>query len=250
MPFALSVSLVLWVVLVLFALFVLALIEALDDHEVVEVPEHDHRQRHLGLNVRQLRVGQPAWISMHIIINHWLMRASGAGDQAIFDYLNAAPRRWSIQALGTFACLVDDVACDLSPLHRALLVCLLDAGSKGRAVEQLWEDVWGDCDLSMPALHQALYRLDHAARREGSARGARVRGRGAAQRPGRVPLPDDRPLAGGVEVVVDFGFGDVPVVGDAGPEQPALWILVIPTTRALRSRAMAAERGLSQIRLR
>jgi DNA-binding SARP family transcriptional activator len=40
-----------------------------------------------------------------------------------------------------------------------LLVRLLDAGSQGLTVERLWEAVWGDSDISMPALHQALRRL-------------------------------------------------------------------------------------------
>jgi ATP/maltotriose-dependent transcriptional regulator MalT len=69
------------------------------------------------------------------------------------------PRRWKINALGAFTCLVDDAACDLSPLHRALLVRLLDAGPQGLTVERLWEAVWGDSEISMPALHQALRRL-------------------------------------------------------------------------------------------
>ena len=41
----------------------------------------------------------------------------------------------------------------------ALLVRLLDAGSQGLTVERLWEAVWGDSEISMPALHQALRRL-------------------------------------------------------------------------------------------
>jgi tetratricopeptide (TPR) repeat protein len=68
-------------------------------------------------------------------------------------------RRWAIGALGAFTCLVDDAACDLSPLHRALLVRLLDAGPQGLTVERLWEAVWGESEISMPALHQALRRL-------------------------------------------------------------------------------------------
>jgi DNA-binding SARP family transcriptional activator len=70
-----------------------------------------------------------------------------------------SPRRWKITALGAFACLVDDAASDLSPLHRALLVRLLDAGPQGLTVERLWEAVWGDSEISMSALHQALRRL-------------------------------------------------------------------------------------------
>jgi DNA-binding SARP family transcriptional activator len=69
------------------------------------------------------------------------------------------PSRWQINALGAFVCLVDGAPCDLSPLHRALLVRLLDAGPQGLTVERLWEAVWGDSEISMPALHQALRRL-------------------------------------------------------------------------------------------
>jgi ATP/maltotriose-dependent transcriptional regulator MalT/DNA-binding SARP family transcriptional activator len=70
-----------------------------------------------------------------------------------------SPSRWQVTALGAFSCMVDGVPCDLSPLHRALLVRLLDAGPQGLTVERLWESVWGDSDVSMPALHQALRRL-------------------------------------------------------------------------------------------
>ena len=64
--------------------------------------------------------------------------------------------RWRIVTLGTFECWVDGGPSALSALHRALLVRLLDAGAQGLPVERLWEAVWGDADLSMPALHQAL----------------------------------------------------------------------------------------------
>ena len=67
--------------------------------------------------------------------------------------------RWRITTLGGFACLVDGKLVDLSQLHRALLVRLLDAGPQGLAVERLWESVWGDDVISMSALHQALRRL-------------------------------------------------------------------------------------------
>jgi ATP/maltotriose-dependent transcriptional regulator MalT/DNA-binding SARP family transcriptional activator len=67
--------------------------------------------------------------------------------------------RWRITTLGSFACLADDHACELSPLHRALLVRLLDAGPAGLTVERLWEEVWGDTDIRMAALHKALARL-------------------------------------------------------------------------------------------
>jgi LuxR family transcriptional regulator, maltose regulon positive regulatory protein len=70
-----------------------------------------------------------------------------------------SPSRWQITALGAFACLVDGAPIDLSPLHRALLVRLLDAGPQGLTVERVWESVWGDSEISMAALHQALRRL-------------------------------------------------------------------------------------------
>jgi ATP/maltotriose-dependent transcriptional regulator MalT/DNA-binding SARP family transcriptional activator len=70
-----------------------------------------------------------------------------------------APSRWQISMLGSFTCLIDGLPCDLSPLHRALLARLLDAGPQGLTVERLWEAVWGDTELSMAALHQALRRL-------------------------------------------------------------------------------------------
>lgn len=69
------------------------------------------------------------------------------------------PSRWQVIALGAFSCLLDGTSCDLSPLHRVLLVRLLDAGPQGLTVERLWESVWGENDISMPALHQALRRL-------------------------------------------------------------------------------------------
>ena len=67
--------------------------------------------------------------------------------------------RWHITVFGNFACLFDDRPCDLSPLHRVLLVRLLDAGPAGLTVERLWEEVWGDTDIRMAALHKALARL-------------------------------------------------------------------------------------------
>jgi ATP/maltotriose-dependent transcriptional regulator MalT/DNA-binding SARP family transcriptional activator len=67
--------------------------------------------------------------------------------------------RWHIQVLGGFFCWIDSRPADLSVLHRALLTRLLDAGPPGVAVERLWESVWGDTDLSMTALHQAMRRL-------------------------------------------------------------------------------------------
>jgi two-component SAPR family response regulator len=38
-------------------------------------------------------------------------------------------------------------------------VRLLDAGPQGLPIERLWEAVWGDSEISMGALHQALRRL-------------------------------------------------------------------------------------------
>jgi DNA-binding SARP family transcriptional activator/Tfp pilus assembly protein PilF len=70
-----------------------------------------------------------------------------------------SPSGWRITALGAFSCLADGAPIDLSPLHRALLVRLLDAGPQGLTVERLWESVWGDSEISMAALHQALRRL-------------------------------------------------------------------------------------------
>jgi ATP/maltotriose-dependent transcriptional regulator MalT len=66
---------------------------------------------------------------------------------------------WRVSALGAFVCQIDSAICDLSPLHQALLVRLLDAGPQGVSVERLWADVWGDSFLSMPTLHQTLYRF-------------------------------------------------------------------------------------------
>jgi DNA-binding SARP family transcriptional activator len=67
--------------------------------------------------------------------------------------------RWQIQALGTFNCLRDGKNCELSPIHRALLIRLLDAGPSGISYEALWESVWGDLLVSRSALDSALSRL-------------------------------------------------------------------------------------------
>ncbi|KPV49374.1 transcriptional regulator, partial [Kouleothrix aurantiaca] len=90
--------------------------------------------------------------------------AAAPADDALAQRLRgllhvANPIRWHIRTLGAFSCQVAGEECELSPLHRALLVRLLDAGPAGLAVERLWEAVWGDTELSMPALHQALRRL-------------------------------------------------------------------------------------------
>lgn len=79
--------------------------------------------------------------------------------RVIAAFRQSASTRWRIAALGGFECLVDGKSVELSQLHRALLIRLLDAGPQGLAVERLWEAIWGDDDVSMPALHQALRRL-------------------------------------------------------------------------------------------
>ncbi|GAB4196091.1 MAG: hypothetical protein OHK0022_13350 [Roseiflexaceae bacterium] len=94
--------------------------------------------------------------------HHLLMRAAAAASGLARELLQEtsppAPR-WQITALGDFACSVDGKPCQIAPLYRALLLRLLDAGPGGMAVDRLWEDVWGNDVLSMPALHQALRRL-------------------------------------------------------------------------------------------
>ncbi|NTW00202.1 MAG: transcriptional regulator [Oscillochloris sp.] len=70
-----------------------------------------------------------------------------------------SPARWAVHALGNFGCVSDGHTVDLSPLHRTLLIRLLDVGPGGMSTDQLWEDVWGDTHLSMGALHKALSRL-------------------------------------------------------------------------------------------
>jgi len=90
--------------------------------------------------------------------------------RVIAAFRQPLPMRWRITALGGFECLVDGKPVELSQLHRALLIRLLDAGPQGLAVERLWESVWGDDDVSMPALHQALRRLRLQTRLIASAR--------------------------------------------------------------------------------
>jgi ATP/maltotriose-dependent transcriptional regulator MalT len=79
--------------------------------------------------------------------------------QHLFGSYRAPAARWRVRALGAFECEIDSQATDLSPLHLALLVRLLDAGPEGVSVERLWADVWGDTYLSMQTLHQTLYRF-------------------------------------------------------------------------------------------
>jgi ATP/maltotriose-dependent transcriptional regulator MalT len=112
----------------------------------------------------QLSIGLSEALLIQLVVFHRRLFEAAAAVSSLARRLIAArqsqsPRQWQIMALGNFVCLVDGIRCDLSPLHRALLVCLLEAGQQGIAVEQLWESIWGDSDLSMPALHQALYRM-------------------------------------------------------------------------------------------
>jgi LuxR family transcriptional regulator, maltose regulon positive regulatory protein len=106
----------------------------------------------------------PESLLLRFVPAHRRVFAAASAGSALAQRLVEAverpsPRRWKITALGAFACLVDDATSDLSPLHRALLVRLLDAGPQGVTVERLWEAVWGDSEISMSALHQALRRL-------------------------------------------------------------------------------------------
>jgi LuxR family maltose regulon positive regulatory protein len=106
----------------------------------------------------------PATLLQYFVSAHEPIFRAAAVSSALAQHLLEttnipAPIRWHITALGNFACLVDNHPCELSPLHRALLVRLLDAGPSGLTVERLWEEVWGDTDIRMAALHKALARL-------------------------------------------------------------------------------------------
>lgn len=106
----------------------------------------------------------PDGLLVRLFQPHTALLAAAPADDALAQRVRgllhvANPIRWRIRTLGAFSCQVAGEECELSPLHRALLVRLLDAGSAGLAVERLWEAVWGDTELSMPALHQALRRL-------------------------------------------------------------------------------------------
>lgn len=81
-----------------------------------------------------------------------------------------APDSWRIVALGMFACTHNGQPCELSAIYQALLARLLDAGPAGLTVDRLWESVWGDSELSMTALHQALRRLRAQTKLSASAR--------------------------------------------------------------------------------
>ncbi|GAB4124814.1 MAG: hypothetical protein OHK0050_36480 [Roseiflexaceae bacterium] len=69
------------------------------------------------------------------------------------------PPSWVVRTLGTVTLSAGDQAIDLSELHRAMLVRILDSGAAGVPAEQLWRDVWNDEYPSTPAIHQAMYRL-------------------------------------------------------------------------------------------
>ncbi len=118
----------------------------------------------------------PATLLRYFVPAHELIFRAAAGSSPLARHLLEtttilAPIRWHITTLGNFACLLDDRPCDLSPLHRVLLVRLLDAGPSGLTVERLWEEVWGDTDIRMAALHKALARLRE---QTGLAMGARA----------------------------------------------------------------------------
>jgi ATP/maltotriose-dependent transcriptional regulator MalT/DNA-binding SARP family transcriptional activator len=106
----------------------------------------------------------PATLLRYFVPAHERIFSAATGASALARHLLetttiVAPIRWHITTLGNFACLLDDRPCELSPLHRVLLVRLLDAGPAGLTVERLWEEVWGDTDIRMAALHKALARL-------------------------------------------------------------------------------------------
>jgi DNA-binding SARP family transcriptional activator len=106
----------------------------------------------------------PEALLRHFVLPYQRVLSAAAASSALARHLLEtteipAQIRWQITALGSFACLADGVPCDLSPLHRALLVRLLEAGPAGLTVERLWEEVWGDTDIRMAALHKALARL-------------------------------------------------------------------------------------------
>jgi DNA-binding SARP family transcriptional activator len=106
----------------------------------------------------------PSTLVRYFVPAHERIFRAAAGSSALARHLLETTHipteiRWHITVLGNFACLFNDRPCDLSPLHRVLLVRLLDAGPAGLTVERLWEEVWGDTDIRMAALHKALARL-------------------------------------------------------------------------------------------
>jgi ATP/maltotriose-dependent transcriptional regulator MalT/DNA-binding SARP family transcriptional activator len=106
----------------------------------------------------------PATLLRYFVQAHERIFRAAAGSSALARHLLETTHiptevRWHITVLGNFACLFNHRPCDLSPLHRVLLVRLLDAGPAGLTVERLWEEVWGDTDIRMAALHKALARL-------------------------------------------------------------------------------------------
>jgi tetratricopeptide (TPR) repeat protein len=102
----------------------------------------------------------PDELNQHFVLAHReLFAAARPISKLVQRLVKSGAARWRITTLGKFECCVDGHPCTLSALHRALLARLLDAGPQGLTVERLWESVWGDGELSMPALHQALRRL-------------------------------------------------------------------------------------------
>jgi ATP/maltotriose-dependent transcriptional regulator MalT len=109
------------------------------------------RQLHTGLLIQLLKTHHAAVAQA--------ARFSTFAAQLLRSIEQPARVRWQIQVLGGFFCWIDGKQAELSVLHRALLTRLLDAGPRGVAVERLWESVWGESELSMTALHQAMRRL-------------------------------------------------------------------------------------------
>lgn len=101
----------------------------------------------------------PRLVTPHAALFEAARERSPLAQRLLSARIPMIEKRWQITVMGGFACLHGGEPCDLSPLHQALLARLLDAGSQGLTVERLWEAVWGDTDLSIRALRQALYRL-------------------------------------------------------------------------------------------
>jgi DNA-binding SARP family transcriptional activator len=99
-----------------------------------------------------------------VAVHRPLFEAAAAAQDELANELLAAAglptvARWRVTALGGFVYVADGNPVELSPLHRAILVRLLDAGERGVALEELAEDIWGDTDIPTQNIHQALYRF-------------------------------------------------------------------------------------------
>ncbi|MBK9713765.1 MAG: tetratricopeptide repeat protein [Kouleothrix sp.] len=106
----------------------------------------------------------PEALIRHLVLAHQPIFVAAAASSPLAVRILATTNipttiRWQVTTLGSFTCLVDGAPCELSPLHRTILVRLLDAGESGLTVERLWEEVWGDTDIRMAALHKALARI-------------------------------------------------------------------------------------------